>query len=132
MDTIRAPAFAALVLASLTSACLDRTDDRPPTWPYVSAAITEPSCAIAGCHDRATAAANLDFSTPDRGYSSVTRSLVIPFDPAQSRLTQLLRGKASPAMPPDRSLSGADLTLIDNWIRLGATNGSADVPGGAQ
>lgn len=131
MGTLRARGFAVLVSSSLTSACLDRNHDRPPAWPYVSAAITEPNCASAGCHNRETAAAELDFSTPERGYASMSRSLVVPFDPVQSRLVQLLRGIASPAVPPDRSLSGADLTLIENWIRLDATNGITGVPPGA-
>lgn len=158
MQRGRVPALLALPFAWLASSCTGGSDPRPPVWSYVSAAITEPNCATSGCHNRATAASGLDFSTPDRGYASLTaswlwiansqsnadqacvsnegpsscqkasRSLVVPFDPAQSRLLQLLRGTAKPAMPPDRSLPAADVALVEAWILNGATDDRARPP----
>jgi len=114
--------------------CGGAADSRPPTWSYVSAAIMEPNCATASCHSRSIAAAGLDFSDPERGYISLSglwvwivdpngtvdrgcrivdgttvcqrehRSLVVPSDPAQSRLIQMLRARAGSLMPPDRAL----------------------------
>src|SRR5438552_7760935 len=90
-------------------------DDRPATWEYLSPVVFEPTCATGSCHGPASAVAGLDFSTPDRGYTSLTglwvwivdpkgtledgcmtmqgtvacqryeRPLVVPFNPAQSR-----------------------------------------------
>jgi hypothetical protein len=48
------------------------------------------------------------------------RSLVVPFDPAQSRLVQMLRAQDAPRMPPDRPLPEADIRLIESWILSGA------------
>jgi cytochrome c len=130
-STIGRSRLSALLFAWLASSCTDRSDTRPPVWSYLSAAITEPNCATSGCHNRATTASGLDFSTPDRGYTSLTGSLVIPFDPAQSRLLQLLRGSAAPAMPPDGALPAADVALIGAWILDGATD-DRGAPNGAQ
>lgn len=135
--------------------CINRSDDRPRAWSYVSAAITEPNCATARCHGQATAAAGLDFSSAQRGYTSLTglwvwivdpdgtadqgcrvvgattvcqrehRSLVVPFDPSQSRLVAVLRGRDAPRMPPASSLPEVDIRLIEGWILDGATDDRA-------
>ena len=137
------------LLLALAGGCGGR-DERPPAWDYISPAILQPNCATVSCHSRAQAAAGLDFSDPDRGYKSLTqlwvwvvdpngtpesgcrkvdgrvvcqrphRPMVTPYNPAQSRLVQLLRGHAAPRMPPDRPLFEADVALIERWIELGA------------
>jgi hypothetical protein len=48
------------------------------------------------------------------------RPLVTPYDPAQSRLVQMLRATGAPRMPPDRPLPEADIALIEKWILDGA------------
>lgn len=118
----------------------------------------KPSCATASCHGPAAAVAGLDFSTEDRGYTSLTglwiwivdptgslqdgcqishdtivcprqrRPLVVPFDPAQSRLVHMLRAEGAPRMPPDRPLPEADIRLVETWIANGAAQGRADIP----
>jgi hypothetical protein len=144
------PALAAL---ALSSCCLPpEQDSRPASWSFVSAASLQPSCASASCHSRAVAAAGLDFSSPARGFTSLTglwiwivdptgapgqgcrevdgttvcqrehRSLVVPFDPAQSRLIQLMRARATPRMPPDRPLPEVDIRLVEDWILGGAVS----------
>lgn len=150
--------FAVLGLVALGAACEGR-DERPPVWEYISPALLQPNCATASCHGPAAAAAGLDFSDPDRGYTSLTglwvwivdpngtpesgcrrengttvcqralRPLVTPFNPSQSRLLHLLRGHASPRMPPDRPLPAVDVELIERWIMNGAekTSGCAVV-----
>ncbi len=130
--------------------CGDATDHRPAAWEYISPAIIQPNCATTSCHGQAAAVSGLDFSTPDRGYASLTalwvwivdpngtidngcqqrgdqivcqrnhRPLVTPFDPAQSRLTHMLRADGAPRMPPDRPLPEADIALIERWILNGA------------
>jgi hypothetical protein len=141
--------FALLLLAVGCSS----VDDRPYTWGYISGAIFQPTCATPSCHSRAVAVAGLDFSSPDRGYASLTagsvlitnpqgmfdggctspdggadagevclavRQLVIPYNPEQSRLINVLRARNAPRMPPDRPLTEPDITLIENWILDGA------------
>ena len=123
---------------------------RTATWAYISPIILQPNCATGSCHSPAAAADGLDFSTPARGYTSLTglwvwvddptqsgqpgcgkaadttvcekqyRPLVTPYDPAQSRLVSVLRGRDAPRMPPDRPLDEADIELIETWILDGA------------
>jgi hypothetical protein len=140
--------FGSLGFVSL--ACGDGVDDREPAWDYISPAITQPACASSSCHSRAAAAAGLDFSDPERGYKSLTslwvwivdpsgtkeanckeahgtvvcqrafRPLVVPFNPSQSRLVNMLRARGATRMPPDRPLPEADIRLIERWILRGA------------
>ena len=146
-------AVVAVVLAA--SGCISATDSRPATWSFVSAAILEPNCATASCHSRGAASSGLDFSSPERGFISLTglwvwivdpagtadqgcravdgttvcqrehRSLVVPFDPSQSRLTQLMRAGRENRMPPDRPLPEVDIRLIEKWILDGAVDDRA-------
>jgi hypothetical protein len=145
-----------VLVASLTAGCRSE-DTRPPVWDYISPAITQPSCATVSCHSRAAAIAGLDFSDPDRGYTSLTqlwvlvvypsgtngpgcgvvdgvdvceqklRPLVTPYDPAQSKLVQMLRAQDASRMPPDRPLAEADIRLIERWILDGAHRHQNDV-----
>jgi hypothetical protein len=137
-----------LALLALSPGC--GSPNRPATWSYISPVIFQPNCASGSCHSPAAAAAGLDFSTPDRGYTSLTglwvwivdpskagapgcgpasgtvvcermyRHLVTPYDPAQSRLIDVLRGRNAPRMPPDRPLDEADIKLVEDWILNGA------------
>ncbi len=144
----------ALVSSALLLGC-GATDDRPAVWEYISPAIFQPNCATVSCHSPAAAAAGLDFSDADRGYTSLTglwvwivdptgteengcrtvdgtvvcqrgrRPLLIPYDPAQSRVVNMLRARGAARMPPDRPLPEADIRLVEAWIR----NGAAKVAG---
>jgi hypothetical protein len=136
------------VVMALASGCLT-ADDRPYAWGYISPAIFQPTCATPSCHSRAAAVAGLDFSDPDRGYASLTegqvwvptpsgdpadgcrdfdgttfcphaRPLVVPHNPAQSRLIAMLRAQNAPRMPPDRPLFELDIQLVEAWILDGA------------
>ena len=147
-----------LALATLGTACGSDTDPRPATWSYLSPAIMEPNCATVSCHSPAAAVSGLDFSTQERGYTSLLglwtwivdpsgnlaqgcksaagtvvcprehRSLVVPFDPAQSRLIHVLRAQGAARMPPDRPLAEADIRLVETWILNGARRGIAGAP----
>src|SRR3954466_16195435 len=110
----------ALATSLCAGACGSGYDARPAQWEYISPVILQPNCATVSCHSRAAAVAGLDFSDPERGYVSLTRlrfeivdhyavgdncapqsgtvvcqggylPLITPFDPAQSRLTHVLR-----------------------------------------
>jgi hypothetical protein len=139
-------------LAAAVSGC--QTEKRPAAWGYISPAIFQPSCATPSCHSRATAAAGLDFSDPDRGYASLTRlwvwivrgndggycgavgdqtvceqmfrPMVIPYSPDESRVVNMLRARNAPRMPPDRPLSEADIRLVETWIQNGALRHEGD------
>jgi hypothetical protein len=134
-------------------------DDRPPVWEYISPAIIQPNCATSSCHSPGAAVAGLDFSTPERGYTSLTglwtwildpngtpeancrkvgdyiacqrgfRPMVIPYDPGQSRLVHMLRARGVNRMPPDRPLPEADIRLIERWILEGAQKAGRGPPG---
>jgi hypothetical protein len=140
-------ALLALAGALLAAAC--GVDPRPAAWEYISPVILQPTCATSSCHSRAAAVAGLDFSDPERGYTSLTglkvwvvdpqgtdgcmlwegttvvcqrnhRPLVTPFNPEQSRLVNMLRARGATRMPPDRPLTEADIQLVETWIRNGA------------
>jgi hypothetical protein len=49
-----------------------------------------------------------------------TRPMVIPFNPSQSRLVNMLRARGAARMPPDRPLPEVDIQLIERWILNGA------------
>jgi hypothetical protein len=49
-----------------------------------------------------------------------TRPLVIPYNPAQSRVVNMLRARGAARMPPDRPLPEVDIQLIERWILNGA------------
>jgi len=147
--TYRVVAAAGLALA--LGGC-SYVDDRPPAWGYISPVLFQPSCATESCHSRAAATSGLDFSTPERGYASLTaltgvvvnpedhsasdpgcrergadfvcevprRVFVIPHNPNQSRLVDLLRARGAPRMPPDRPLPERDIELVERWIQDGA------------
>jgi hypothetical protein len=48
------------------------------------------------------------------------RPLVTPYDPANSRLVNMLRARNAPRMPPDRPLTEPDIRLVERWILNGA------------
>ena len=152
------------VLAGSGSGCGD-ADPRPATWGYISPAILQPNCATTSCHGPAAAVSGLDFSTPERGYASLSslwvwipvppdagvppagvpcstvdgtlvceeriRPLVTPYDPANSRLVNMLRARDAPRMPPDRPLTEPDIRLIERWISNGACEMGFSCDGGA-
>jgi hypothetical protein len=139
---------------SLTALVGCGSGDRPATWSYISPALFQPNCATSSCHSQAAAAGGVDFSDPDRGYTSLTklwvwvvnpkmdggagcgtvngtpvceeqfRPLVIPYDPFESRLVNMLRARNAPRMPPDRPLTEEDIRLVETWILNGASKTS--------
>ncbi len=48
------------------------------------------------------------------------RPLVTPYDPAGSRVVNMLRARDAPRMPPDRPLTEPDIELVERWILNGA------------
>ena len=54
------------------------------------------------------------------------RPLVTPYDPAGSRVVNMLCARAAPRMPPDRPLPEADIELVERWI----LNGAFEYPNG--
>jgi hypothetical protein len=148
----------ALAALAILPSCGD--GNRPATWAYISPVILQPNCATSSCHDPSAAVDGLDFSTPDTGYTSLTglwtwlvdpakdgqpgcghaagtvvceeqfRPLVTPYDPSESRLINVLRGRDAPRMPADRPLDEADIRLIEKWILDGAKKNSSEPPDG--
>ena len=134
------PLFFLLVLAAVTGACGSEEDLRDPVWGYISPVIIQPNCATSSCHSKGAAVAGLDLSTAQAGYnslmaqklppvmggqptrSSVTRRLVTPGNPTESRIVNMMRAYGAPRMPPDRPLSEADIALVEQWILAGANN----------
>jgi hypothetical protein len=55
------------------------------------------------------------------------RPLITAYDPAGSRVVNMLRARDAPRMPPDRPLPEADIELVERWI----LNGAFEYPNGA-
>lgn len=53
------------------------------------------------------------------------RPLVTPYDPAGSRVVNMLRARDAPRMPPDRPLTEPDIELVERWILNGACRSGA-------
>jgi hypothetical protein len=117
-------------------------DNRPAEWSFIAPVIMAPNCATASCHSSGAAVSGLDFSTPDRGYESlvdlkgvsylsdppisVTRPLITPCRPDQSRIVNMMRSRGAQRMPPDRPMSQADIELVEQWIQDGARKSPDD------
>jgi hypothetical protein len=70
---------------------------------------------------------NVPCATVDRTFvcEEKLRPLVTPFDPAGSRLVNMLRARDAPRMPPDRPWPEADIELTERWILNGACRSGA-------
>ncbi|HVX93671.1 MAG TPA: hypothetical protein VHK47_02080 [Polyangia bacterium] len=111
----------ALSTGILLSGCGSDTDDRPATWSYIYPAIIEPSCATASCHSNFTKRGGVNLGIEDEGwYQLVCRHFVIPTNPDQSELSNLLNASGARRMPPDFALPKADIYKIQDWIAGGA------------
>jgi hypothetical protein len=106
--------------------CGSTTDDRPAKWSFISATITEPSCATVNCHSNAAGRAGVDLADRAIGYNDLTTRgftrLADPMDPTSAPVLYLMRGRGSIRMPPDVPLPEADIMLIQNWIAAGTPN----------
>jgi hypothetical protein len=116
-----------LVAAAVASiGCGSMTDDRPAKWSFISAAITQPSCATVNCHSAVAQRSGVDLHDRASGYTSLAmRGFATPADstqPASAPLIYLLEAKGSTRMPPDVPLPAADIVLIESWIAAGAPN----------
>jgi hypothetical protein len=133
------PRLCRIMLVSVALVGCGGDEDRPATWSYISPGIIQPNCATSSCHSRGAAVSGLDLSTAKAGYDSlfnqklapqpliparqmVTRRLVTPFSPTESRVVNMLRAYGASRMPPDRPLAEADIALIEEWILSGAKN----------
>jgi hypothetical protein len=131
-----------LICVAALVGCGNAEDEREPVWGYISPAIVQPNCATASCHSKGAATAGLDLSTAENGYISLLqlklaprgvtpaggtpneppRQLVLPFNPDESRMVNMLWARGAHRMPPDRPLASADIRLIEKWILNGAEN----------
>ena len=112
---------AAAALAIVVTGCNGTTDDRPKTWSFISATITEPSCATVNCHSAITHQGGVDLSARAVGYQSLVPTyFVFPGDPQNSPVVTLMNAVGSIRMPPDNPLPEADIVLIEQWIGDGA------------
>jgi hypothetical protein len=129
--------FAVLALAVVVSVGCGNTDERPPTWAFISTAIMEPSCATANCHSAIAMRASVDLSTRKAGYDSLTmRQFVITRDAItaaggsdtdderveRSAVIHLMRADGTLRMPPDAPLPEVDIQLVERWIAAGGAN----------
>ena len=86
--------LAAGALAAGAAGC-SQVDDRPAEWAYISPAIFQPNCATPSCHSPAAAVSGLDFSTPENGYTSLTRLAVFQIDGGAPNAAQCATHPAS-------------------------------------
>lgn len=85
------------------------------------------SCAVPGCHDAGSPAANINLTTYESIMSSVVRgdTIVHPFRPGISILYRALRGQdilVSMPTPFNYQISEKDKYAIGKWIDQGALN----------
>ena len=115
--------FLVVAAAAALIGCGGTTDDRPAKWSFISATITEPSCATVNCHSEVAKRAGVDMHDRASGFDAmVMKGFVDPTSPDTSAVIYLMRGQGSTRMPPDMPLPEADIVLIRNWIAAGATN----------
>jgi hypothetical protein len=80
--------------------------------------ILEENCTV--CHGEDTQEAELRLDLPNQLLgASGAGALVVPHDPDQSRLIQLVRGTAEIQMPPDDRLSPEAIAALEQWVRDG-------------
>ena len=116
-------AAVAAALAIVVTGCGGATDDRPARWSFISATITEPSCATVNCHSAITHQGGVDLSARAIGYQSLVPTyFVFPGNPQDSPVVNLMNAVGSIRMPPDNPLPQADIQLIETWIADGAPN----------
>jgi hypothetical protein len=124
--TWRPRAIFVAIACAATIGCGTMTDDRPAKWSYISAAITEPTCATVNCHSAVAQRAGIDLHDRATGFTSLTThgfaTLNDPADPKSAPVLYLMRAQGSIRMPPDVPLPDADITLIQTWIAAGAHN----------
>ena len=114
-------AAAAAALGVAFAGCGSASDNRPKSWSFISATITEPSCATVNCHSAITHQGGVDLSARDVGYQSLVPTFfVFPGDPQNSPVVNLMNAVGSIRMPPDNPLPEADIVLIEKWIADGA------------
>ena len=115
--------LALVAAAAALIGCGGADDPRPPQWSFISATITEPSCATVNCHSEIAQRAGVDLHDRATGFTDLTsRNFVVPGQPTSSALLYLLRGQGALRMPPDAPLPNVDITLIEEWITNGANN----------
>src|SRR5262245_53655309 len=120
---IRRGLFLVAAAAAALIGCGSATDDRPARWSFISATITEPSCATVNCHSAVAQRAGVDLHDRASGYASLVgrgfATLTDPADPKSAPVLLLMRAQGSIRMPPDVPLPEADIVLIQNWIAAG-------------
>jgi hypothetical protein len=116
--------FAAVATALL--GCGSATDERPAKWSFISATITEPSCATVNCHSELARRGGVDLHDRATGYNSLkTYGFATPIDaadPTTAPVIHLMRAQGSMRMPPDQPQPEDDIRLIAKWIGAGANN----------
>lgn len=115
---LRAAGVVALTAsAAFTAGCGSEKDERPADWSYIYPAIIEPNCATASCHSRFAEKSGVDLSNINEAYDQMTlRHFVVPKQPGQSGLMNLLNAAGVRRMPPDFALPRTDIDLISHWI----------------
>jgi hypothetical protein len=103
--------------------CGSADDDRPAKWSFISATITEPSCATVNCHSALARRGGVDLHNRATGWTDLTtRGFVDTAMPDQSPVLLLMHGQGSLRMPPDQPQPEDDILLIQKWISNGANN----------
>jgi hypothetical protein len=120
--------FGAVALAG--SVGCQQVDNRPAEWAYISengyASLTQLWVWVPFAPDAATPSGlPCGVSNGTKVCEEQHRPLVTPYDPAGSRVVNMLRARNAPRMPPDRPLPELDIELVERWI----LNGALEYPG---
>jgi len=110
--------FCCTLIAIVMIGCGTSPDSRPQTFEYITLEVLSPSCALVACHSTCTRVDGFAFDTLALSRASL-RELVVPGNPDQSELYQVISGSRD-VMPPDAPMSTEDIDLIRSWIQAGA------------
>ncbi len=92
--------------------------EQAPTAARVQAFL-EKRCL--GCHGVGAKLGGLDLHTRTGALKGgVKGPALVPGSPERSLLLQMMRGQRAPKMPPNATLSAAEIELVAGWVRAGA------------
>ena len=115
-------AFIVLFTILLFSSCRRDVADPHACFDPNVQQILVTNCTMSGCHNSKDKKEGYDFTTYEGIMNGVEKGHA-----SRSEIYQAITSSGEERMPPDKSLSKEEITLIKNWINLGAKINSCTV-----
>ena len=115
-----------LLWVAMTAGAYSQTHEQAEFFESKIRPIFATKCAL--CHGEKMQMAELKLTT-EEGFLKGTSSgpVVVPGDPAASRLIRAVGYQQSIKMPPTEKLSDEEVAALTEWVRMGATWPNADL-----